>query len=80
MALMCAAGNGHTSCINMLIDNGADVNTEGFLGQTALSEAASHGHLICMKPLLDKGADVNKAVLKAARGGHFSCQSLHLNH
>ena len=45
--------------IKVLIDNGADVNTKGFMGVTPLHIAASREDMEFIKVLVGKGADVN---------------------
>ena len=46
-------------CINVLLNAGADVNTETRNGYTALMRAAQHEHTQCVKQLLHAGALVN---------------------
>lgn len=54
-----AAYAGDTSAVQLLIDHGANVHIEDFLGYTALHYASGHGHIQIVKMLLENGADVN---------------------
>jgi len=55
--LMMAARMGHISCINLLLNRGADV-TATYEGRwDALMLAANSGHALCIPPLLNAGAD-----------------------
>ena len=59
-ALMLAAGRGHTSIVQYLLDEGAPVNTQGVDGVTALMLASEYGHSeTVVRVLLNYGADVN---------------------
>ena len=81
-ALMLAAASGNERCVLGLIGAGADVNEEANDGKTALSLAAQYGCEVCVGILfwpssrLDKNTkDMNgmRAVMFAARGGHYGC-------
>lgn len=74
-ALMCAAQNGHTDIVRLLIEKGADVNTVAAGTGTALMDAAGNGHADIVRILLEKGANVNvnvggTALMFAAREGN----------
>jgi ankyrin repeat protein len=56
--LLNASGNGHRELVELLIANGADVNTRYWNG-TPLLAAAAAGHTDVVKLLIAKGADVN---------------------
>ncbi|KAL5471322.1 hypothetical protein EMCRGX_G029423 [Ephydatia muelleri] len=58
-ALMNALVAGHMECVQVLLDQGADVNMQSEDGTTALMMASQAGHMECVQVLLDKGADVN---------------------
>ena len=45
--------------INILLDNGIDINSKNKFNTTALIMAADNGHLQCMELLLNRGADIN---------------------
>ncbi len=57
--LMLAALTGQTSAAEMLIENGAEVDTKNNDGSTALLIAAFFGHPETLRLLIEKGADVN---------------------
>ncbi|KAB8069853.1 ankyrin repeat-containing domain protein [Aspergillus leporis] len=76
-ALIWASRNGRHEAVNPLLDNGADVNTQGGGDENALHAASFEGHDKIVQMLLDKGADVNaqggyyrNAVQAASSGGH----------
>ena len=60
--LMNAAVGGDVNAVKKLLNEGADVNVQGFNGWTALSEAAYGGHTKIVKLLIDKGADIDGAI------------------
>ncbi|KAJ6579081.1 ankyrin repeat domain-containing protein [Mycena vulgaris] len=64
-ALYAASYNGHSQMVQLLIDNGADVNAQGGYFKNALQAASLNGHELVVKLLIDKGANVN------AQGGYF---------
>ncbi|XP_062374929.1 IQ motif and ankyrin repeat domain-containing protein 1-like isoform X2 [Sardina pilchardus] len=51
------AGGGHPEVITMLLERGADVNTQGAFGRTPIYRAAFGGHLRAVQTLLQFGAD-----------------------
>jgi ankyrin repeat protein len=64
--LQAAAFRGHSGAMELLIENGADMNARnGFFG-TALQAAASQGHIEAVQVLLENGADPN-----SAPAGHY---------
>ena len=78
--LMAAAGEGHTDCVQYLLQNGAQLDLEDHVGMTALHLAASLGHLEVMKRLVEAGQDVNQRdvgkrtpLMRAAERGHTDC-------
>ncbi|XP_048125326.1 IQ motif and ankyrin repeat domain-containing protein 1-like isoform X2 [Alosa alosa] len=52
-----AAGGGNPEVITMLLERGADVNTQGAFGRTPIYRAAFGGHLRAVQTLLQFGAD-----------------------
>jgi hypothetical protein len=61
--LICAAGGGNLSDVEMLVRAGADVNKAiKEDGTTPLAVAASNGHLPVVQYLVQHGADKNKAM------------------
>ena len=60
-ALMKAASEGYDSCVQQLVEAGADVNLSDNEGTTALMHAALAGKDGCLSALLESGADVNRA-------------------
>ncbi|KAH0556261.1 hypothetical protein GP486_005815, partial [Trichoglossum hirsutum] len=63
--LMLAAEYGHNIVVKLLLDKGADINTQGDFYGSALGAASFGGHELIVKLLLNKGADVN------AQGGQW---------
>ncbi|KFP87155.1 Ankyrin repeat and SOCS box protein 1, partial [Acanthisitta chloris] len=57
--LRIAATAGHSSCLNLLLCKGAEVDLVDVKGQTALHVAVVNGHLDCAKILLEAGANPN---------------------
>jgi ankyrin repeat protein len=64
-ALQAAAVGRNTSIVQLFLDKGADINTQGGLYGNALQAAACRGNENMVQLLLDKGADIN------AQGGHY---------
>jgi ankyrin repeat protein len=63
--LVIASFFGHDTVVQLLLDQGADVNAQDGYWGNALQSASEQGHKQVVKMLLDKGADVN------AQGGHY---------
>lgn len=55
--LSIAAGEGHTTCVALLLDAGADIERRDGLGNTALNNAVIQAHLDTVILLLDRHAD-----------------------
>eukprot|EP01043_Picozoa_sp_COSAG02_P041044 COSAG02_NODE_3372_length_6852_cov_9.984451_5_plen_581_part_01 len=53
-----AGGYGHSSCVQFLLDRGADVQLRDAAGQTAYQVACAAGHIECMQALYDAGSDI----------------------
>ncbi|KAG5802662.1 hypothetical protein H9Q74_011922 [Fusarium xylarioides] len=60
-ALQAAAYRGHLAVINLLLDNGADIDVHHDRFGSALEAAAEGINLTVMRTLLDRGADVREA-------------------
>ena len=58
--LIVAAVDGNSAQVQELLKAGANVNTSGAAGTTALIEAALNGHLEVVNLLLGAGAEVNR--------------------
>jgi len=57
--LLWAATRGHKYIVQILLDNGANINHQDNYGQTALLKAAYEGHKDIVQILLDNGANIN---------------------
>lgn len=60
-----AADNNDLECLNLLIENGADVNATTIDKHTPLHRAALKGSVDVIMPLIKRGADVS---MKSANG------------
>jgi ankyrin repeat protein len=58
-ALIWASRKGHTDIVELLLNNGANVNLAPYSGVSALHLASKYGHKQIVELLLNKGADVN---------------------
>eukprot|EP00757_Euglenozoa_sp_SAG-D1_P021219 gene21219-8018_t len=54
--LLIASQNGHTKCMELLLDRGAKVDQPNDNGATPLFIASQNGHTKCMELLLEHGA------------------------
>ncbi|CAG9817853.1 unnamed protein product [Phaedon cochleariae] len=67
-------------CLQILVDNGGDVNIQDNEGKTPLHVAAGEGHSDCLRILVDSGGDVNIQDIygktpfhRAAEEGRLDC-------
>ena len=60
-SLFVAAENGHLEVVRLLLEAGADENSERTDGATAMFLAAEEGHLEVVRSLLEAGADKESA-------------------
>ena len=65
-----AAGRGHKEIVELLIDEGADVNAKGENGWTSLHLAAGRGQKEIVKLLIAKSPDVNAKLELGEYKGH----------
>ena len=82
-----AARGGHTDCVRLLLQRGADVNQRSRSSSTSAHRAAERGHTGSLLALLDAGCDVDAKdkwemtpLMYAAQGGHTECAQLLLEH
>ena len=59
IGLLAAASKGHTECIRILLQAGADVNAIGYKNHTALTLSCLHRRCESVQLLIESGADVN---------------------
>ncbi len=60
-ALLYAAGNGRTDCVQALIDNNATIDLENANGDTPLIVAVENRHMDTVKLLISKGASLESS-------------------
>ncbi|XP_013378957.1 cortactin-binding protein 2-like [Lingula anatina] len=82
-----AAWCGHTQCVKLLLQHGADTTMRDRDGRTPLHEAACNGRTQCARLLLQQGADTRiqdksgrTPLHLAAYCGHTHCVQLFLQH
>ncbi len=78
-ALHVAADNGSLKVCKILIENGAQVNTQDMFGRTPLQYAALDGHLGVCKVLIDAGGDVNHQDEYGLTPLHWAAKEGHLD-
>lgn len=82
-AIHCAAKNNHTKCIELLIKNGANIESKTMDGSTALNWASYIGNVEIIRILCDSGANIESkcdagesSLMKASEHGHIDCCKL----
>ncbi|XP_023933464.1 ankyrin repeat domain-containing protein 39-like [Lingula anatina] len=82
-----AAGNGHTQCVQLLLQHGVDTSIQDRGGMTPLHRAAHCGHTQCVQLLFQHGADTSiqdrggmTPLHRAAHCGHTQCVQLLFQH
>lgn len=79
-----AAAKGHNEIVALLLENGADVNSRNYCGQTALMQACRYGHWEVVQTLLLFRCNVTRADYLSGRtalhfaavNGHVRCMRL----
>ncbi|MQL82388.1 hypothetical protein Taro_014841 [Colocasia esculenta] len=79
-----AAAKGHNEIVMLLLENGADVNSRNYCGQTALMQACRYGHWEVVQTLLLFRCNVTRADYLSGRtalhfaaiDGHVRCMRL----
>ncbi|KAK1256983.1 hypothetical protein QJS04_geneDACA024236 [Acorus gramineus] len=86
-SLTAASFYGHARIVELLLEQGADVNARDLAQQTALEQASRVGHCEVMRLLLNPKANVNtctkdgqSALYYATSGGHHEATKLLLEH
>ncbi|XP_010423234.1 PREDICTED: E3 ubiquitin-protein ligase XBAT33-like [Camelina sativa] len=73
-----AAAKGHNEIVGLLLENGADVNSRNYCGQTALMQACRYGHWEVVQTLLLFRCNVTRADYLAGRTAlHFAAVNGH---
>lgn len=77
--LLQAANNGHLEVVQLLVENGVDIDCMDYSSQTALTRAAECGHLSVVKYLVEVSSNtkaddnwMQKALITASRNGYRS--------
>ncbi|XP_071686219.1 E3 ubiquitin-protein ligase XBAT33-like [Rutidosis leptorrhynchoides] len=74
-----AAAKGHNDIVALLLDNGADVNSRNYCGQTALMQACRYGHWEVGQTLLLFRCNVTRADYLSGRTAlHFAAVNGHV--
>ncbi|KAH7867576.1 hypothetical protein Vadar_011313 [Vaccinium darrowii] len=74
-----AAAKGHNEIVALLIENGADVNSRNYCGQTALMQACRYGHWEVVQTLLLFKCNVTRADYLSGRTAlHFAAVNGHV--
>ncbi|XP_061997646.1 E3 ubiquitin-protein ligase XBAT33 isoform X1 [Rosa rugosa] len=74
-----AAAKGHNEIVSLLLENGADVNSRNYCGQTALMQACRYGHWEVLQTLLLFRCNVTRADYLTGRTAlHFAAVNGHV--
>ncbi|KAF6154496.1 hypothetical protein GIB67_028388 [Kingdonia uniflora] len=74
-----ASARGHNEIVTLLIENGADVNSRNYCGQTALMHACRYGHWEVVQTLLLFRSNVTRAdYLNGRTALHFAADNGHV--
>ncbi|KAF7813261.1 E3 ubiquitin-protein ligase XBAT33-like [Senna tora] len=74
-----AAAKGHNEIVALLLENGADVNTRNYCGQTALMQACRYGHWEVVQTLMLFRCNVMRADYLSGRTAlHFAAVNGHV--
>ncbi|XP_015878075.1 E3 ubiquitin-protein ligase XBAT33 isoform X1 [Ziziphus jujuba] len=74
-----AAAKGHNEIVTLLLENGADVNSRNYCGQTALMQACRYGHWEVVQTLLMFRCNVTRADYLSGRTAlHFAAVNGHI--
>ncbi|XP_054787329.1 E3 ubiquitin-protein ligase XBAT33 isoform X2 [Prosopis cineraria] len=74
-----AAAKGHNEIVALLLDNGADVNSRNYCGQTALMQACRYGHWEVVQTLMLFRCNVMRADYLSGRTAlHFAAVNGHV--
>ncbi|KAM6586977.1 hypothetical protein CsatA_009582 [Cannabis sativa] len=74
-----AAAKGHNEIVSLLLENGADVNSRNYCGQTALMQACRYGHWEVVLTLLLFRCNVTRADYLSGRTSlHFAAVNGHV--
>lgn len=74
-----AAAKGHNEIVALLLENGADVNSRNYCGQTALMQACRYGHWEVVQTLLLFRCNVIRADYLSGRTSlHFAAVNGHV--
>uniref|UniRef100_A0A8C2APS4 Cortactin-binding protein 2 n=1 Tax=Cyprinus carpio TaxID=7962 RepID=A0A8C2APS4_CYPCA len=77
-ALISAALNGHTDCLNLLLTSGASADAVDETGFTPLHAAAENGHHGCVKALVKYGADLDRECSQGRTPLYLACEQGHV--
>uniref|UniRef100_A0A671PMX0 Cortactin-binding protein 2 n=1 Tax=Sinocyclocheilus anshuiensis TaxID=1608454 RepID=A0A671PMX0_9TELE len=77
-ALISAALNGHTDCLNLLLASGASADAVDETGFTPLHAAAENGHHGCVRALVKCGADLERECSQGMTPLYLSCEQGHV--